>query len=106
MRKRVKQTDTTTIRLSKALKDRLQEMADQQHRTLSNYIRIVLETHAGFLVGPPEEVPPELDRRSARGPAKRALRKRRRASPRRAPHKVRFEYGTPGVARPRKDKKR
>ncbi len=34
------------VRLSKELKKRLQQLANKDYRTLSNYIRMVLEEHA------------------------------------------------------------
>jgi Arc/MetJ-type ribon-helix-helix transcriptional regulator len=55
-----KQATSITIRLTEQLVDKLREMAHKERRSLSNYVRFVLETHAGFVreERTPEEIGP------------------------------------------------
>jgi hypothetical protein len=100
-----KQATSITIRLTEQLVDKLREMAHKERRSLSNYVRFVLETHAGFVRE--ERTPEEIGR--PRHATKQPVRKPRRASRKRAAvHKLIVLSPKAGVAPPgrRKSQKR
>jgi len=48
-------TETVTIRLSKAMKARLQDLADADSRKLASYLTLVLQRHLTEKVEKPEK---------------------------------------------------